>query len=152
MEALRFVNVVEQRKLWWAIYTGLGLAVSNEYDELANSKQKNTLLNSDPQKRFPRKLESPGILSTWRNAILQGSYNSNIGEYDSFHPRLYDSLEAKMLKAVGSRTVMDLGNKGRICFKARKTALPSIAFHFGGGAKLNFPSMNSFITVGIKKI
>ncbi|TXG54093.1 hypothetical protein EZV62_019349 [Acer yangbiense] len=132
MEAMRFVNVVEQRKLWRAIYTGLGLAVSNEYDELANSKQKNTLLNSDPRKCFPRKLESPGILSTWRNAILQESYNSNIGEYDSFHPRLYDSLEAKMLKAVGSRTVMDPGNKGRICFKARKAALPSIAFHFDG--------------------
>ncbi|KAK4849429.1 hypothetical protein QYF36_024692 [Acer negundo] len=62
MEALRFVNIVEQRKLWRAIYTGLGLAVLNEYDELANSKQKNTLLNFDPRKRFPRKLESPGIL------------------------------------------------------------------------------------------
>ncbi|KAK0580578.1 hypothetical protein LWI29_003709 [Acer saccharum] len=62
MEALRFVNIVEQQKLWRAIYTGLGLEVSNEYDELANSKQKNTLLNFDPWKRFPRKLESPGIL------------------------------------------------------------------------------------------
>ncbi|TXG64256.1 hypothetical protein EZV62_011250 [Acer yangbiense] len=62
MEAFRFVNIVEQRKLWRAIYTGLGLAMSNEYDELANSKQKNTLLNFDPRKRFPRKLESPGIL------------------------------------------------------------------------------------------
>ncbi|KAI9194160.1 hypothetical protein LWI28_003632 [Acer negundo] len=63
MEALRFVNIVEQRKLWNAIYTGLGLEVSNEYDQLANSKQKNTLLNFDPRKRFSRKLESPGILS-----------------------------------------------------------------------------------------
>ncbi|KAK2665027.1 hypothetical protein Ddye_003601 [Dipteronia dyeriana] len=62
MEALRFVNIIEQRKLWRAIYTGLGLAESNEYDELANSKQKNTLLNFDPRKRFPRKLESLGIL------------------------------------------------------------------------------------------
>ncbi|KAK3204539.1 hypothetical protein Dsin_018585 [Dipteronia sinensis] len=62
MEALRFVNIVEQRKLWNTIYTGLGLEVSNEYDQLANSKQKNTLLNFDPRKRFSRKLESPGIL------------------------------------------------------------------------------------------
>ncbi|KAL5783984.1 hypothetical protein ACOSQ2_006376 [Xanthoceras sorbifolium] len=62
MEALRFVNIVEQRKLWRAIHAGLELTVSNEYDQLANSKQKNTLLNFDPRQRFARKPEAPGIL------------------------------------------------------------------------------------------
>lgn len=39
MEALRFENVVEQRRMWKNIYNGLGPLVRKEYDFLLSSKQ-----------------------------------------------------------------------------------------------------------------
>ncbi|XP_044478646.1 uncharacterized protein LOC123205694 [Mangifera indica] len=63
MEALRFVSVVEQRKMWRDIYTGLGPVVMTEYDDLASSKQqKHILLNFDPRQNLSRKPEADGIL------------------------------------------------------------------------------------------
>ncbi|KAF3457954.1 hypothetical protein FNV43_RR02616 [Rhamnella rubrinervis] len=63
MEALRFVNIVEQRKMWKDIYIGLGPAVSKEYDDLSSSKhQKNIPFNCGSSKRFGKKEEFPGFL------------------------------------------------------------------------------------------
>ncbi|EEF31843.1 hypothetical protein RCOM_1267370 [Ricinus communis] len=64
MEALRFVNIVQQRKLWRVIYTGLEDAVIKEYDDLASSRhhQKNFHLDFDPRKRVGRKEDASGIL------------------------------------------------------------------------------------------
>ncbi|KAF2322210.1 hypothetical protein GH714_008667 [Hevea brasiliensis] len=63
MEALRFVNIVDQRKLWRAIHTGLGDAVVKEYNDLAGLKrQKNICRNFDPRQIFGRKEDVPGIL------------------------------------------------------------------------------------------
>lgn len=63
MEALRFTDIVQQRNLWRAIYTGLGAVVSAEYDRLANSKQKNNFVDFDPRRHFQSKMDAPGILS-----------------------------------------------------------------------------------------
>ncbi|XP_031274157.1 uncharacterized protein LOC116132626 [Pistacia vera] len=63
MEALRFVNIVEQRKMWRDVYTGLGPVVMTEYDDLFSSKhQKHILLNFDPRQNFSRKPETHEIL------------------------------------------------------------------------------------------
>ncbi|KAF3455449.1 hypothetical protein FNV43_RR00076 [Rhamnella rubrinervis] len=63
MEALRFVNIVEQRKMWKDIYISLGPAVSKEYDDLSSSKhQKNIPFNCGSSKRFGKKEEFPGFL------------------------------------------------------------------------------------------
>ncbi|KAF2300140.1 hypothetical protein GH714_009501 [Hevea brasiliensis] len=61
METLRFVNIVEQRKLWRVICTGLGDAVVKEYNDLAGSRQqKNIHMNFDPRQHFADYiLESP---------------------------------------------------------------------------------------------
>ncbi|KAJ6917378.1 hypothetical protein NC652_019673 [Populus alba x Populus x berolinensis] len=61
MEALRFANIVEQRKLWRDVYTGLGYDIVEGYKDLASSKhQKNVNLNFNPLEPFGRK--EPGIL------------------------------------------------------------------------------------------
>ncbi|KAF2300138.1 hypothetical protein GH714_009476 [Hevea brasiliensis] len=63
METLRFVNIVEQRKLWRVICTGLGDAVVKEYNDLAGSRQqKNIHMNFDPRQHFVTKEDAPGIL------------------------------------------------------------------------------------------
>ncbi|KAJ4723164.1 Gem-associated 2 [Melia azedarach] len=63
MEALRFVNIVEQGKMWRDIYTGLEPAVLKDYNNLARSKhQKQILMNADPRLCFSRKSEAPGII------------------------------------------------------------------------------------------
>ncbi|XP_024022127.1 uncharacterized protein LOC21407433 [Morus notabilis] len=41
MEALRFVNIVEQRRMWKDVHIGLGPLVGKEYDFLLSSKQQN---------------------------------------------------------------------------------------------------------------
>lgn len=66
MEALKFFNVVQQRKLWRDVYTGLGPAVMNEYDNLASSKhQKPTLKSSDTRTCFLSESAAPGILGEY---------------------------------------------------------------------------------------
>lgn len=63
MEALRFVNIVDQRRLWRLIHTGLGDAVVKEYNDLTGSKhQKNICVNFDPRQLLGRKEVAPGIL------------------------------------------------------------------------------------------
>ncbi|KAJ4839337.1 hypothetical protein Tsubulata_029972 [Turnera subulata] len=63
MQALRFVNIVEQRKMWRDIYTGLGNAVVKEYDGLGITKhQGNTRSNFDPSRRFGRMEGGRGII------------------------------------------------------------------------------------------
>ncbi|KAL5539525.1 hypothetical protein UlMin_045180 [Ulmus minor] len=62
-EALRFVNVVEQKKMWKDLYIGLGPAVRKEYDGLVNSKHhKNTHFNFDNKQRFGKKEDSSVML------------------------------------------------------------------------------------------
>ncbi|KAK3022845.1 hypothetical protein RJ639_046990 [Escallonia herrerae] len=56
MEALRFVNVDEQRKKWIEVYCGLGPAVVGEYDGLVDCNyQKQFEVNFDPRQQFRRK-------------------------------------------------------------------------------------------------
>ncbi|XP_061992654.1 uncharacterized protein LOC133710566 [Rosa rugosa] len=63
LEAMRFVNLAEQRKLWEHVYNGLGPVVAREYDDLAVSKhQKNIQFNSDHRKRYGKMDQAPGIL------------------------------------------------------------------------------------------
>lgn len=65
MEALKFVNIVQQQKLWRDVYTGLGPAVMNEYDNLAGMKhQKPILKGFDPRMCLSSKpaAPAPGIL------------------------------------------------------------------------------------------
>ncbi|XP_024197976.1 uncharacterized protein LOC112201179 isoform X1 [Rosa chinensis] len=63
LEAMRFVNLAEQRKLWEHVYNGLGPVVAREYDDLAVSKhQKNIQFNSDHRKRHGKMDQAPGIL------------------------------------------------------------------------------------------
>ncbi|XP_062107741.1 uncharacterized protein LOC133818725 [Humulus lupulus] len=58
MEALRFVNIVEQRKMWKDVHTGLGPIVRKEYDCLVSSKnQRNFQFN------FAKKNEPTSVLS-----------------------------------------------------------------------------------------
>ncbi|PON49377.1 Gem-associated protein [Parasponia andersonii] len=54
MEALRFVNMEEQRKMWKHVLTGLGPVVQKEYKNLARSKH---------HKSTRKKEESPAILN-----------------------------------------------------------------------------------------
>ncbi|GLT96783.1 hypothetical protein SLE2022_143820 [Rubroshorea leprosula] len=62
MEALRFVDTVEQKKLWSKIRAGLEAAVMSEYDNLAKSKhQKGIYLDFDPRQSLGRKEEAPAI-------------------------------------------------------------------------------------------
>ncbi|KAJ6733853.1 hypothetical protein OIU74_005611 [Salix koriyanagi] len=67
MEVLRFANIVEQRKLWRDVYTGLGNDVVEGYKDLSSSKhRKNVCLNFNPREPFGRK--GPGILAITRLA------------------------------------------------------------------------------------
>ncbi|KAJ0034092.1 hypothetical protein Pint_25708 [Pistacia integerrima] len=86
MEALRFVNIVEQRKMWRDVYTGLGPVVMTEYDDLFSSKhQKHILLNFDPRQNFSRKPETHEILAL----------RSSLG-----------TLEASLMRLVSSKTAL----------------------------------------------
>uniref|UniRef100_A0A2P2LWT6 Uncharacterized protein LOC8269748 n=1 Tax=Rhizophora mucronata TaxID=61149 RepID=A0A2P2LWT6_RHIMU len=71
LEALRFENVVEQRKIWRNIYAGLAHSVAKEYDDLSSSKHlKNNNFNFDPQRHHRRKADGPGILGGVCSEIL----------------------------------------------------------------------------------
>lgn len=56
IEAVRFVNIEEQRKIWKAIYSGLDTAVAKEYDNMACSEH---------QQCFAKKKEAPAVLSKY---------------------------------------------------------------------------------------
>ncbi|KAF3952922.1 hypothetical protein CMV_021576 [Castanea mollissima] len=62
MEALRFANIAEQRKIWKEIYNGLGAVVAREYEDLASSKH--VRLNFDPRNRLGMKAEASPILKS----------------------------------------------------------------------------------------
>ncbi|XP_030520868.1 uncharacterized protein LOC115734288 [Rhodamnia argentea] len=62
MEALRFVNISEQRKLWREIYNGLG-PVAREYANLASSKHRaQSTLSYHCQRQTLGRAQDPGIL------------------------------------------------------------------------------------------
>ncbi|KAK9288355.1 hypothetical protein L1049_016808 [Liquidambar formosana] len=63
MEALRFVNVEKQQKMWYEVYCGLGPSVAKEYNDLVNcANQKHIRLNFDPRQQYGKKEEGPPIL------------------------------------------------------------------------------------------
>ncbi|KAL6293791.1 hypothetical protein ACE6H2_001933 [Prunus campanulata] len=63
LEAMMYVNVVEQKKLWKDIYRGLGPVVAKEYENLASVKhQKNIRNNFEPHKLFEKMEVPPGTL------------------------------------------------------------------------------------------
>ncbi|XVF84459.1 hypothetical protein PTKIN_Ptkin17bG0038700 [Pterospermum kingtungense] len=62
LEALRYVKVVEQRKLWRDVYSGLGADVIREYEGLGSWKNQKNSLNFDTRHRFGRQAASPATL------------------------------------------------------------------------------------------
>ncbi|KAL9431690.1 hypothetical protein AB3S75_026815 [Citrus x aurantiifolia] len=63
MEAVKFFNIVQQRKLWRDVYTGLGPTVMKEYDNLVSSKHQKPVRKSfDTQMCFLSESVAPGIL------------------------------------------------------------------------------------------
>ncbi|KAF6146940.1 hypothetical protein GIB67_036659 [Kingdonia uniflora] len=81
MEALKFVNVEEQRKMWNEIYIGLEPAVSREFDNL--SAEKSSI--GKPQKPKSRRRSAMGLKKD-KNLILSEVCNQdmhiNFGEPD----------------------------------------------------------------------
>ncbi|CAN1173352.1 Gem-associated protein 2 [Linum perenne] len=54
MEAMRFMNIVEQRNFWRSLYSGLEADIVKEYESLSCSKTQNNNMhrNSDPKQRY----------------------------------------------------------------------------------------------------
>lgn len=76
MEALKFFNVVKQQKLWRDVYTGLGPAVMNEYDNLVSSKHQKPIVKSfDPRMCFLSKSAAPGILGVGAARARRNHFN-----------------------------------------------------------------------------
>ncbi|XP_022979809.1 uncharacterized protein LOC111479399 [Cucurbita maxima] len=64
MEALRFVNVAEQRRLWKAICKELLPAVAREYSSLTSSNYPMKIgSTSDPRQHLVKREEAPSIMS-----------------------------------------------------------------------------------------
>ncbi|KAG5226522.1 SIP1 domain-containing protein [Salix suchowensis] len=105
MEALRFANIAEQRKLWRDIYTGLGDDAVKGYKDLASSKHhKNASLNFNPWKHFGRK--EPGIPGKESSEIVDGGLANMEGDgvqnADLWNPACSDSIEGD-----GADTVLE---------------------------------------------
>ncbi|CAK7323113.1 unnamed protein product [Dovyalis caffra] len=103
MEALRFANIVEQRKLWRNIYTGLGEDVVEGYKDLARSKhQKNDCLKFNPLERFGRK--EPGILGEESSENVDGGLENMEGDgvqnVDLLDPGCNSSIQGEGVDAV----------------------------------------------------
>ncbi|PON63172.1 Gem-associated protein [Trema orientale] len=81
MEALRFVSMEEQRKMWKRVLTGLGPVVQKEYKNLASSKH---------HKNTGKKEESPAILNNLPEVCSKdmdsGSTNMVRSETDDASP------------------------------------------------------------------
>ncbi|XP_050212436.1 uncharacterized protein LOC126664163 isoform X2 [Mercurialis annua] len=97
MEALRFVNIVQQRQFWKDIYTGLGDAVVKEYDGLASSRhhQNNAGLNFDPRKQFGKTELAPGILGevcSENDDELQNMGVNEVKNMTNFDPRFSKNI------------------------------------------------------------
>uniref|UniRef100_A0A3N7F943 Gem-associated protein 2 n=1 Tax=Populus trichocarpa TaxID=3694 RepID=A0A3N7F943_POPTR len=101
MEALRFANIVEQRKLWRDVYTGLGYDVVEGYKDLASSKhQKNVCLNFNPfnpLEPFGRK--EPGILGEESSENvddgLENMEGDGVQNVDLLNPACSSSIEGE---------------------------------------------------------
>ncbi|KAF9663269.1 hypothetical protein SADUNF_Sadunf17G0020700 [Salix dunnii] len=108
MEALKFANIAEQRKLWRDIYTGLGDDAVKGYKDLASSKHhKNVSLNFNPWKHFGRKEpEIPGIPWEESSEIVDDGLESMKGDgvqnADLLNPACSDSIEGD-----GADTVLE---------------------------------------------
>ncbi|KAJ6420634.1 hypothetical protein OIU84_028062 [Salix udensis] len=105
MEALRFANIAEQRKLWRDIYTGLGDDAVKGYKDLASSKHhKNASLNFNPWKHFGRK--EPGIPGKESSEIVDDGLANMKGDgvqnADLWNPACSDSIEGD-----GADTVLE---------------------------------------------
>ncbi|KAF7807303.1 putative Spliceosome protein-related [Senna tora] len=81
IEAVRFVNMVEQREIWKAIYSGLDTAVAGEYDNLVASSehQKHIRLNYEPQHFFAKNKEAPPVFS----AVCCENIDNELQQMDS---------------------------------------------------------------------
>lgn len=90
MEALRFVGVAEQRKLWREIYNGLGPVVAREYMSLTGSKhqQKGKLVSeaSQPVKRS----HGPGILGEHCHSFFLILFMFSVACYCNVHMFAHD--------------------------------------------------------------
>ncbi|GLT96764.1 hypothetical protein SLE2022_143650 [Rubroshorea leprosula] len=88
MEALRFVDIVEQRKLWSNIHTGLGAAVMREYHDLTSSKhQKSIHLNFGLSQRFERMKEPSAMIREEYFGNMDGAMeNMEVCETESIDP------------------------------------------------------------------
>lgn len=74
MEALRFVGVAEQRKLWREIYSGLGPSVAREYMSLVGSKHQQQGKSSSEASKTLRRSHGPGILGEFYSFFVDFVY------------------------------------------------------------------------------
>lgn len=85
MEALRFVNVEEQKKKWVEIYCGFGPSVTKEYDGLVDcNHQKHIRVNFDPRPLLKKKDAGPPILSMFSSFNLSCFFGFLV-KFDRFH-------------------------------------------------------------------
>ncbi|KAM7253203.1 hypothetical protein ACFE04_008822 [Oxalis oulophora] len=94
MEALRYVGVDDQQKLWTSLYNGLAPEVIKEYDTLVATKQpknvfsnyyaqqqKNVCSNFYPQQQFHKRGQLPGLLGAFaggRGSDIQSNISDEI--------------------------------------------------------------------------
>ncbi|KAF9679118.1 hypothetical protein SADUNF_Sadunf07G0106800 [Salix dunnii] len=98
MEVLRYAYIVEQRKLWRDVYTGLGDDVVEGYKDLASSKhRKNVCLNFNPREPFGRK--GPGILGEESSENVDDGLENMDGDgvqiVDLLNPACISSIEGE---------------------------------------------------------
>ncbi|CAI0397171.1 unnamed protein product [Linum tenue] len=90
LEEMRFLNIVEQRRIWSSIYNGLGAAVVKEYEELACSRnQKNLHQRNCDSSRHPRfgsqaaaTAGAPSVLGEELSSENVGDELENVQEVD----------------------------------------------------------------------
>lgn len=105
MKVLRFANIVEQRKLWRDIYTGLGDDAVEGYKDLASSKHhKKVSLNFNPWEHFGRK--EPDIPGEESSEIVDDGLENmevdGVQNADLLDPACSNSIEGE-----GADTVLE---------------------------------------------
>ncbi|CAL5414013.1 unnamed protein product [Camellia sinensis] len=86
MEALKFVNLEAQRKMWIEAYCGLAPTVAREYDGLIDSNhQKHTLFSSDTRQQFGKKEMTSGVLEVWWLQREEGTISKSMCTEEEWH-------------------------------------------------------------------
>ncbi|CAH9102066.1 unnamed protein product [Cuscuta europaea] len=85
LEAMRFLNVEEQRKKWIEVYSGLGLDVQKEYNGLLRSTdQKKNLVDFDPRRQLGKSRGHVSFGDSSTSEIFGGQKESNENENTNY--------------------------------------------------------------------